>query len=215
MLYCVALGGLAPDHPALVRRALANARGVFRRVSPQDFDTPFLDAIALPVAEKVWIETPAAKGAEVSAGLSKDGRFSARVPVADGANALVIRARTSDGAVHERRFAFTVDDRQRKQIEMRPEPESQRLEPSNGIPSSDLRGGSADPPRAHSTLLDETASSPQVAKAAEQNAPEDAMLGGRPPRGSCSGPRPAGSKLAGRIARPGYPARVAERWPRG
>ena len=93
--------------------------------------TPFLDPIALPVAEKVWIETRAAHGAEVAAGLSRQGHFSARVPVARGKNAVLIRARTTDGAVHERRFAFTVDGallpgpgaRQRKNVEMRPSQE--------------------------------------------------------------------------------------------
>jgi hypothetical protein len=128
MLYWVSLGGLAPEHPSLVRRALADTRGVFRRVAPRDFDTPFFDPIALPVAEKVWIETPAAHGVEVTAGLSRQGHFSARVPVARGKNSVLIRARTTDGAVHERRFAFTVDGallpepgaKQRKNVQMRP-----------------------------------------------------------------------------------------------
>ena len=132
MLYWVSLGGLAPEHPSLVRRALADTRGVLRRVAPRDFDTPFLDPIALPVAEKVWIETPGAHGAEVAAGLSRQGHFSARVPVARGKNAVMIRARTTDGAVYERRFAFTVDGallpapgtKQRKDVQIRPAEEN-------------------------------------------------------------------------------------------
>ena len=59
------------------------------------------------------------------ASLDAQGGFSARVPVASGKNALVIRARTSDGALHERRFGFVFDDAlaQRKQVEIRPDPE--------------------------------------------------------------------------------------------
>jgi hypothetical protein len=130
MLYWVALGGLAPEHPALVRRALANARGTYRRVPPQEFDTPFFDPIALPIADKVWIEAPDASADDVSAGLSRDGHFSARVPVVGGSNSLVIHARTSDGAMHELPFAFTVytgrpaakpHTEPSKRIEMRPE----------------------------------------------------------------------------------------------
>jgi hypothetical protein len=50
------------------------------------------------------------------------------VPLASGPNALVIRARTSDGALHERRFGLVFDDAraQRKQVEIRPDPEPEK-----------------------------------------------------------------------------------------
>jgi hypothetical protein len=130
-LHWVALGGLVPEDPALVRRALEDVRGSFRRVPPQSFATSFFDAIVLPVAEEVWVET--ARGAElpeVSATLQPDGAFRARVPLARGANTLVIHARTSDGAVLGRRLRLVFDDSlvpqgartpQRKEIEIQPE----------------------------------------------------------------------------------------------
>jgi hypothetical protein len=126
-LHWVALGGLAPEDPALVRRAVASAHGSFRRVPPQAYATPFFDAISLPVAEAVWIEARAANAPEVPASLDAQGGFRARVPIESGANALVIHARTSDGALHERRLALVFDDalaKQRKQIEIRPDPET-------------------------------------------------------------------------------------------
>ncbi len=139
-LHWIALGGLAAEDPALVRRALTHARGSFRRVPPQAYATPFLGAIALPVAEAVWVEGNAAKYPGVAASLDARGGFRVRVPVASGANALVIHARTSDGVVHERRFALVFDDAlvlekvreaererirasQRKRLEIRPDPE--------------------------------------------------------------------------------------------
>jgi hypothetical protein len=124
-LHWVALGGLAPEDPALVRQALANAHGSFRRVPPQSYSTQFFDAIALPVAEAVWVEAPAAKKPDVPASLDAQGGFSARVPVASGTNSLVIHARTSDGALHERRFGLVFDDAlsQRKELEIRVDPE--------------------------------------------------------------------------------------------
>jgi len=143
-LHWIALGGLAPDDPVLVRRALANARGSFRRVPPHAYATRFLDGIPLPVAEAVWIEAGAPGKPTVPASLDAHGRFSARVPVSTGANALVIHARTSDGAVALRPFALVFDDAwvnkkileaererirairaaQRKRLELRPEPET-------------------------------------------------------------------------------------------
>jgi hypothetical protein len=131
VLHWVALGGLVPEDPALVRHALEHVRGSFRRIPPQSFATPFLDAIALPVAEEVWIELARGAGApEVPAALDAGGAFRARVPLARGANTLVIHARTSDGAVLGRRLGLTFDDSlvpegarvpQRKEIEIRPE----------------------------------------------------------------------------------------------
>ena len=124
-LHWVALGGLAPEDPALVKRALERAGGTFRRVPPQSYSTHFFAAIELPVAEAVWVEARTAPAPGVPASLDAQGGFSARVPVASGANALVIRARTSDGALHERRFGLVFDDAQaqRKQVEIRPDPE--------------------------------------------------------------------------------------------
>jgi hypothetical protein len=130
-LHWVALGGLVPEDPALVRRALEHTRGSFRRVPPQSFATPFFDAIALPVAERVWVEARTAQDPDVPAVLDAKGAFRARVPVARGANTLVIHARTSDGALVGRRLGFVFDDRlvpegarapQRKQIEIRQDP---------------------------------------------------------------------------------------------
>jgi hypothetical protein len=129
VLHWVALGGLAPEEPRLVQRALEHVRGSYRRVAPQEFATPFFDAIMLPEAEEVWVEAESA-APEVPAELAKDGAFRARVPVAGGSNTLVIHARTSDGAVVGRRLGLVFDDSlvpekaraaQRKQIEMRPE----------------------------------------------------------------------------------------------
>jgi len=129
-LHWVALGGLVPEDPALVRRALEHVRGSFRRVPPQNFATPFFDAIPLPVAEEVWVEAGGAGAPELPAALAADGAFHARVPLARGANTLVIHARMSDGAVLGRRLGFTFDDslvpeaarvEQRKQIEIHPE----------------------------------------------------------------------------------------------
>ncbi len=108
-LHWVALGGLAPDEPALARRALASAPGTFRRVPPQAYATPFFAAVALPVAESVSVESRAAGPPGVAATLDAQGGFAARVPVIDGANALVVRARTSDGAVAERRLDLVFD----------------------------------------------------------------------------------------------------------
>lgn len=132
VLHWVALGGLVPEDPALVRRALEQVRGTFRRVPPQSFATPFFDAIALPVAEEVWVEVGGADAPELPAALDAHGAFHARVPVARGPNTLVIHARMSDGAVLGRRLGLVFDDSlvpekeraaQRKQIEIRPEPE--------------------------------------------------------------------------------------------
>jgi hypothetical protein len=136
-LHWVALGGLAPDDPVLIRRALANARGSFRRVPPHAYATHFLSGISLPVAEAVWIETGAPGEAETPASLDADGRFRARVPLETGANPLVIHARTSDGGVIERPFPLVFDDAlvpeqerkriretQRKRLELRPEAET-------------------------------------------------------------------------------------------
>ena len=127
-LHWVALGGLAPEDPALVKRVLERARGTFRRVPPQSYATHFFDAIQLPVAEVVWVETRTAPAPGVPASLDEQGGFSARVPIASGGNALVIRARTSDGALHERRFGLVFDDAraQRKQVEIRPDPEPEK-----------------------------------------------------------------------------------------
>jgi hypothetical protein len=124
-LHWVALGGLGRDDAKLVRRALGTAHGSFRRVPEQAYSTHFFDAIALPVAEAVWVEAGAAKSSEIPASLDAHGGFSARVPVASGRNALVIHARTSDGALHERRFALVFDDAlaQRKRVEIAPDPE--------------------------------------------------------------------------------------------
>ena len=121
-LHWVALGGLAPEDPALVRRVLAVAHGSFRRVPPQAYATRFFDAIALPVAEAVSVEARAPERGEVVASVDPQGGFSARVPVANGANELVIRARTSDGELAERRYRF-VFEAQHKQVEIRVEPD--------------------------------------------------------------------------------------------
>jgi hypothetical protein len=124
-LHWVVLGGTAPERPALVKRALESAHGTFRRVPPQSYSTRFFDSIELPVAESVWIEARTAPAPGVLAALDAQGGFSARVPIASGPNALVIHARTSDGALHERRFELVFDDAraQRKQVEIRAEPE--------------------------------------------------------------------------------------------
>jgi hypothetical protein len=109
-----------------VRRVLARVRGTFRRVPPQAYRTAFFDAVSLPIAESVWVEARTAPAPGVPAALDANGNFSARVPVEPGANALVIRARTSEGAQHERRFGVVYDDslaRQRKELEIRPDPE--------------------------------------------------------------------------------------------
>ena len=130
VLHWVALGGLVPEDPALVRRALEQTRGSFRRVPPQSFATPFFDAIALPVAEEVWIETGGAGAPEVTAALDAAGAYHARVPVVRGPNTLVIHARMSDGAILGRRLGLVFEDSlvpererggQRKEIEIRPE----------------------------------------------------------------------------------------------
>ena len=131
VLHWVALGGLVPEDPALVRRALEHTRGTFRRVLPRSFATPFFATIALPVAQEVWVETARGAGTpEVPAALEADGAFRARIPLVRGANTLVIHARTSDGAVLGRRLGLTFDDSlvpegarvpQRKEIEIRPE----------------------------------------------------------------------------------------------
>jgi len=124
-LHWIALGGSAPEYPALVKRALQSGHGTFRRVPPQAYATHFFDAIELPVAEAVWVEARKAPAPGVPAAVDAQGRFSARVPLASGPNALVIRARTSDGALHERRFGLVFDDAraQRKKVEIRPDPE--------------------------------------------------------------------------------------------
>ncbi len=130
LLHWRALGGLAPEDPALVRRALEHTRGSFRRVPPQSFATPFVDSIELPVAEEVWVEARTAEAPDVPASLDAQGRFRARAPVASGANTLVIHARMSDGELIGRRVELVFDDAlvpehvrasQRKQLEMRPE----------------------------------------------------------------------------------------------
>jgi len=120
-LHWVALGDLAPEDPTLVRRVLAKTHGSFRRVPPQSYSAQFFDAISLPVAEAVWVEARRAKSTDVPASLDAQGSFSARVPVASGPNALMIHARTSDGALHERRFDLVFDDSlaQRKELEIR------------------------------------------------------------------------------------------------
>jgi hypothetical protein len=130
VLHWVAVGGLVPEDPVLVRRALEHTRGSFRRVPPQSFATSFFDAIELPVAEEVWVETDGGGALEVPAALDAAGAYRARVPLARGPNALVIHARMSDGAVLGRRLGLVFDDslvpqrergEQRKEIEIRPE----------------------------------------------------------------------------------------------
>jgi hypothetical protein len=125
MLHWVALGGLAPEDAALVRRALEHVRGSYRRVAPSAYASPFFDAIALPRAQEVWVET--GDGREIRAALDTHGAFSAHVPLSPGANALVIHARTSDGELVGRRVALAFDDArapgaQHKELEIRPEP---------------------------------------------------------------------------------------------
>jgi len=135
-LHWVALGGVASDDPALVRRALRSTRGTFRRVPPQAYDTSFLAGLSLPAAEAVWVETAA--DPELTATLEGEGRFRVRIPVQRGLNPIVIRARTREGEEIARPFDLVFDDSmvlesileaerarireaQRKRLEIRPE----------------------------------------------------------------------------------------------
>ncbi len=135
-LHWVALGGVAADDPALVRRALAATRGTFRRVPPQAYATSFLASLTLPAAEAVWVETAA--DPQLPATLDGEGGFRARIPVQAGSNPIVIRARTRDGAEVAQPFDLVFDDSlvleqvleaerarmreaQRKRLEIRPE----------------------------------------------------------------------------------------------
>lgn len=109
-LHLFALGGLAEEAPRVLADAIARGRGSFARVLSGALETDFLGGVELPVAEDVWIESPARGGARVQARLEAGGRFRARVPVEAGANALRIHARTSDGSETSRGFELVFDD---------------------------------------------------------------------------------------------------------
>jgi len=108
-LHLFALGGISEAPPAFIDEMLANSAGSFTRVQTTDLDAALLTRVRLPYLEEISIHA-AADDAQIGAlSMQPDGSFAASVPLAPGANSLILRARTSDGNERESRLAVEFD----------------------------------------------------------------------------------------------------------
>lgn len=148
VIHIYALGGLADAFPGFVRALLQDSAGSFTRVLDPSQATSFLDDVSFAEVQRVDIQNLTTNERAESVSLSPDGHFSGQLPVRSGRNVVLVTASTSDGRERRREFEFRYvnslekdrllaeerarqsREKQRKELEIRPEEEADRLPPA-------------------------------------------------------------------------------------